>query len=384
MAFTSAGSMIIGKKMLEIQRGSLANPAKSIRGRPLPGLTLPGRSNGMPLDATDDELLGQKSSHGVTSGAAERIQTSADDVPFRQICLLDFRTADGSRKSGTGWLVGPSTVITAGHCVWDHENGNDFNQSMQVYAARNGDRFSFSANAVDFQTVNAWAQQRDPNFNYGAIFLDRPLGDLLGFLGFAEFPDKDLNGMIVNVVGYLDTLKNEISVPSPVLIGQANCIEEARPHELVYMSDAAQVQSGSPVIYWDGSESFAVVGIQNEGLTSGNYAIRITADIFNNISRWKSYQGTPSSTTGRETTGVPVEVDQFDRPAVWTAELNRRRFELIDRDIQGTLTPAEHFELAGLTKLMREQVESEENLPMDGARALHKFLLDSAFSSTDP
>jgi hypothetical protein len=59
----------------------------------------------------------------------------------------------------------------------------------------------------------------------------------------------------------------------------------------------------------------------------------------------------------------------------WSDALNQRRFELIDKEIQGSLTPAERIELAGLTRSMREHVESETNLPMEGARALHANLL---------
>jgi hypothetical protein len=59
----------------------------------------------------------------------------------------------------------------------------------------------------------------------------------------------------------------------------------------------------------------------------------------------------------------------------WSDSMNQRRFGLIDKEIQGTLTPAERVELAGLTGIMREQVETEMNLPMMGARALHRKLL---------
>ena len=59
----------------------------------------------------------------------------------------------------------------------------------------------------------------------------------------------------------------------------------------------------------------------------------------------------------------------------WNSELNQRRFELIDKEIQETLTPAERVELAGLTGIMREQLESEANLPMEGVKALHRKLL---------
>jgi hypothetical protein len=65
----------------------------------------------------------------------------------------------------------------------------------------------------------------------------------------------------------------------------------------------------------------------------------------------------------------------------WNDALNQRRFKLIDREIQGLLTPAESIELAGLTKSMRDHVESETNLPMNGARALHQKLLQ--LKSTD-
>jgi len=62
----------------------------------------------------------------------------------------------------------------------------------------------------------------------------------------------------------------------------------------------------------------------------------------------------------------------------WTSESNQRRFELIDKEIQETLTPAERIELAGLTGIMRERLESEANLPMEAAKALHRKLLGLA------
>src|SRR5207245_9870800 len=65
----------------------------------------------------------------------------------------------------------------------------------------------------------------------------------------------------------------------------------------------------------------------------------------------------------------------------WSDALNQRRFALIDKEIQGLLTPAETVELAGLTRIMRDHVESEANLPIKGARALHRTLLQ--LDSTD-
>ncbi|MFO1041160.1 MAG: hypothetical protein U0941_05195 [Planctomycetaceae bacterium] len=68
---------------------------------------------------------------------------------------------------------------------------------------------------------------------------------------------------------------------------------------------------------------------------------------------------------------------------LWTSELNKRRFELIDGDIQGTLSQVEQIELAGLTQLMREHVDSEVNLPFEGARQLHRYLVNLDPHSTE-
>jgi hypothetical protein len=79
---------------------------------------------------------------------------------------------------------------------------------------------------------------------------------------------------------------------------------------------------------------------------------------------------------------VIVEKSESEKP-VWNAKLNKRRFELIDGDIQGTLSRAEQIELAGLTHLMREYVDSEVSLPFEGARKLHRHLAKLETDSTD-
>ncbi len=70
-----------------------------------------------------------------------------------------------------------------------------------------------------------------------------------------------------------------------------------------------------------------------------------------------------------------VAVEWRSVEAAWSDALNQRRFALIDREIEGSLTPAESIELAGLTRIMRDHVESEANLPIEGVRALHRKLL---------
>jgi hypothetical protein len=80
---------------------------------------------------------------------------------------------------------------------------------------------------------------------------------------------------------------------------------------------------------------------------------------------------------------IVIEKKSGGKEPEWNAELNKRRFELIDGDIQGTLSRAEQIELAGLTHLLREHVDSEVNLPFEGARKLHRHLAELESDSTD-
>lgn len=68
----------------------------------------------------------------------------------------------------------------------------------------------------------------------------------------------------------------------------------------------------------------------------------------------------------------------------WTAEMNQRRFELIDREIQGLLSPVEQMELESLTQALRCHVDSETLMPFSGAQALHRRLVGQKPASTDP
>ena len=61
---------------------------------------------------------------------------------------------------------------------------------------------------------------------------------------------------------------------------------------------------------------------------------------------------------------------------VWTPELDRRRCDLIDRDIDGTITPDQRAELAGLQAAMHRWLDAVAPLPLAAARELHRQLIE--------
>lgn len=72
----------------------------------------------------------------------------------------------------------------------------------------------------------------------------------------------------------------------------------------------------------------------------------------------------------------------YPSPAVrqaseWSDALNDRRIELIDKDIEQTITPEERVELAELQQRAVAFRDQAAPLPIEGARQLHHKLLEA-------
>ena len=62
----------------------------------------------------------------------------------------------------------------------------------------------------------------------------------------------------------------------------------------------------------------------------------------------------------------------------WTPEKNQRRCDLIDKEIDRSITSTERVELANLKQQLRRYVNKVAPLPIDAARKLHAELLEKA------
>jgi hypothetical protein len=67
----------------------------------------------------------------------------------------------------------------------------------------------------------------------------------------------------------------------------------------------------------------------------------------------------------------------------WTDEKNRRRSDLVDKEIAGNLSPAEQAELGQLQVEMLAYRRKVAPLPLEDLRALHQHLLHEAGDATE-
>jgi hypothetical protein len=76
---------------------------------------------------------------------------------------------------------------------------------------------------------------------------------------------------------------------------------------------------------------------------------------------------------------IPARVDDGSNgESAWTTQKNARRCFLIDREIDGTLSPEEAGELALLQRQMLDHLQRVAPLPLEGTRQLYEALLAKA------
>jgi glutamyl endopeptidase len=168
--------------------------------------------------------------------------------PFRMICALELDFGPGFEKfHGTGWLAGPSTIVTAGHCMFDFDANMGWVQTVTIDPGRNGDgpgaRPFGTSKAKRFSVPRKWETSADPAFDIGCIHLDQPLGSTLGWLPFGATEAEFSKPQDLRSAGYSDYFaKNSIPLESA---GSSVGVAQGR---LFYTLDTERGASGAPVM----------------------------------------------------------------------------------------------------------------------------------------
>jgi V8-like Glu-specific endopeptidase len=140
-------------------------------------------------------------------GSEDRVRiTDASDYPYRAIGLLVSTFANGDTMGCSGTLIGPSTVVTAAHCVYNHDAGGWIASGFFVPGAT--DDHTALVGTFDIANVNILKGFID-NYqsNYGDVMpwdlaeieLASDAGNQLGWLGFRV---DDAADFAATMIGY--------------------------------------------------------------------------------------------------------------------------------------------------------------------------------------
>ena len=220
-------------------------------------------------------------------GPDNRVQiANTADYPWRVHASLLITAADNSQWIGTGWFIGPHTLMTAGHVVHIKNSGvagrDGWVKRIQVMPGRNGGTLPFgSVTSTSFRSVTGWTGSGDENFDYGAILLPTNLGNTTGWFGFGVYPDADLVASVGNISGYPG------DKPGGTQWYDARKIASVNSRKVYYDIDTAGGQSGSAVYRIVNGARFGIAVHAYGGATT-NSGTRIITAVYNNMVAWKA------------------------------------------------------------------------------------------------
>lgn len=192
-------------------------------------------------------------------------------IPWRSICRLDVRYADGRTALGTAWFVGPCALATAAHNLLHPKAGAAV--EISAWPAYDG-VVRYNAPAIE-QLVypSEWKRPFPPEHDYGVILLKDPrLGHQLGWFGTAGY-DTPPAGLPAQVCGY----SRDTSLPTQYYNGgRVSNWSDAFVH---YTFDTEEGMSGSPVFTKIGDKRY-VIAIHSYGDRAMNRGRRVSGAAF--------------------------------------------------------------------------------------------------------
>ena len=202
--------------------------------------------------------------------------------PWRWNCKLIITLRSGGKAHATGFLIGPGTVMTAGHCVHQGKGGNSgWYKRLEVIPGMDARKRPYGTYfSSNLRSVKGWTNKGKSTHDYGAIILRQKPGIKTGYFGYAAYSSSTLKNMLVNTAGY--------PADKPLgtqwfMAGRINKVESRRIH---YMIDTYGGQSGSSVWRLTKGNRYAV-GIHAYG-GCPNKATRIVKPVFDNMKKWRA------------------------------------------------------------------------------------------------
>jgi V8-like Glu-specific endopeptidase len=148
-------------------------------------------------------------------GGAEVDVSDPLKYPWQTVGKLSY-TQNGKPDWGSGALISPNIVLTAGHCLYDKDNGGksigvEFYPSWGVGAQgrdyKKDPFYKFNCSYLAWRL--AWSEDSNLAYDYGLAWIDAAPGNHLGWLGYAW--NQTTQGRTWTAYGYPPATPNALT-----------------------------------------------------------------------------------------------------------------------------------------------------------------------------
>lgn len=204
---------------------------------------------------------------GNGSGDQRREITNVNAYPYCAVAYLEITYADNATGSASGAFVGPTTILTAGHVVYDQDHG--WARSITVHPGGLDSNFS-SSTTSSVSSVNGWVNDANLEYDYGVITISSSLGT--GNFGTRSLTTSNLSGADIYNYGYPGD-KDDGTLW--YCVGDVGTVYTRR---FLHSADTYYGNSGGPVVKQD--DYTYIVGIHSSQNDSNyNAATRVTSSV---------------------------------------------------------------------------------------------------------
>ncbi|MEW6649654.1 MAG: trypsin-like serine protease, partial [Chloroflexota bacterium] len=177
-------------------------------------------------------------------GTDDRVKiTNTKGFPWRAVAQIKGNFIDGQNFLCSGWMLGPSTVVTAGHCIYSR-SVQRFAYNVTIIPGYNGE----DSNSTPYgkcttligKVLSPWFINGDIGYDYGVYKLACRVGEVTGNLGFRTTAGTGV-GIFEAVVGYPGDKGGE------TMWSGGGFIISSNDWSFYYDNDTMGGQSGGPV-----------------------------------------------------------------------------------------------------------------------------------------
>ena len=197
--------------------------------------------------------------------------TSAE--PYNAIVRL-LIDVDGVEYRGTGFMVKPNVMLTAGHNIYDHD-ANKYCDRVYV-VDRNGDLYQ----VYDAQIASQFKSDSSDKYDWAVAKVSVKPGETAHYMNFKRMDESispNVTGRDGEIAGFPMEVRAVTTEDMYTEMGKITSYVEAEKL-LNYSIDTSGGNSGSPLIYYIDGTPYAI-GIHVSGNSSGNTARAIDKDI---------------------------------------------------------------------------------------------------------